>query len=738
FSGDAIAYEHPVTAAKPPLGTGPGVTLFDAEAPADRNIPVRIGAVKLALRNEIAAEIEHLRSRAGDVPISEIYVLTRSNVESREIAIRLHQGGIPNVLFKPDDIFKSAEAAHVRALLLAIADPTDRAARLAAWLTPFFDVRLDQLENSADPPPDHPLVARLSTWNTLGAGHSYDDLWSRILDDSGVARRLRLSPAGLRRLTNYRHLFDMLHAETTARPLSMGDLATLLGAYAAGHRRPARADDDTQRLETEADAVRIMTIHAAKGLEADFVFIYGGLTGARFWRSVHALRRDGVRLRCVGKPRRECDIDRIDAARQEEEQRLLYVAMTRVRKHLYLPFFPAVEAGDLDAQGERGGGDFDPFKKISGEYRHVNQRLRVLTADPSSAALFQRRSISILQQAKRDGDETLAQLKAWTPDATVCAGGGDTANDPTDLSALLRAGRRGFAITSYSRLSEADGGYHPPALPRDDESPNTDDLSATTLVSIAPSDAGVSDGRPPTNSLPGGLASGLFLHGILEKVPLGILPALAAWQTAPDVRLIIESESRRWEREARHFDEAARLVHAALTVSIQMPDGSRLPGIARARRVRREVDFLFPLPTPLPTGPTMPLASPEERIVHERGFVRGALDVLFEHDGRLCFGDWKSNVLPDFSAAAVREHVALNYDLQIKIYTLALVRMLGITTRSAYDSRFGGLVYLFLRGLTSPERDVNHGLYVQRPDYDDVQVWDRELATRRVAGAGGQ
>ncbi|MEO5768479.1 MAG: UvrD-helicase domain-containing protein, partial [Polyangia bacterium] len=279
FSGDDIGYHHPVSAAKPPLGTGPGITLLSADAPADRSVPARIGTIRRALREEIVAEMGRLAARpGGGVPLSEIFVLTRSNSEAREIASRLHAAGIPNVLFKPDNIFGSAEAAQVRALLLAIADPADRAARLTAWLTPFFDVRLQDLATCADPPPEHPLLARLLAWKQLADAHDYDQLWARILDDSGVARRLRLAPAGLRRLTNYRHLFDVLHAAAAARPLSLGDLAGLLAAFAAGRRVAAAGEDDTQRLETEAAAVRVMTIHAAKGLEADYVFIYGGLT----------------------------------------------------------------------------------------------------------------------------------------------------------------------------------------------------------------------------------------------------------------------------------------------------------------------------------------------------------------------------------------------------------------------------------------------------------------------------
>jgi len=758
FSGGDIVYDHPVSAAKPPLGGGPGVTLFTAEAivvGGATAVPVRIGAIKQAMRSAIAAEIRKLRgagagagagASAARASLSEIHVLVRSNAEAREVAACLHEADIPNVLFRPDDIFKSVEATQVRALLVAIADPGDRAARLAAWLTPFFDVSLGELARMPDPAPDHPLMARLEAWKALAELRSYDVLWGRILDDSGVARRLRLSSAGLRRLTNYRHLFDLLHAKAASRPSSIADLAALLGALAAGHRRSSTGEDCEQRIETEADAVRIMTVHAAKGLEADIVFVYGGLTARRIWRGVHALHRNGERLICAGKPRRKELVDLIEADRHEEDQRLLYVAMTRARKHLYLPFFPAVEAGDPDWQGDKGsgGGDFDPFSKITGEYRHVNQRLRALAGDPRMPELFRQQIIPVDPEPRRDDDDALAAaLAAWAPPA----GGADCDPDgpgEREVYASLRVRRRGFAITSYSRLSEAEG--------RDRSGPGDAPSTASTATTeaVEPSDGGSIDDTEshPRDALPGGIAAGLFLHAILEKVPLGELPPLETWRELPQVRHLIETEARRHDFNQTHHAEAARLVHAALTVPITLPDGSTLPGIARAARVRREVDFLFPLPQAASAlAPFGLAASAEGRLIQGRGFVRGALDVLFEQGGRVYFADWKSNVLDDFSGAALQAHVTENYELQVQIYTLGSVRLLGISDLADYERHFGGLIYLFLRGLNDKTTtttlgggatdDAGTGIYVRRPAYAEVERWTQELASRPVAGAGG-
>jgi hypothetical protein len=57
--------------------------------------------------------------------------------------------------------------------------------------------------------------------------------------------------------------------------------------------------------------------------------------------------------------------------------------------------------------------------------------------------------------------------------------------------------------------------------------------------------------------LPGGAATGLFLHAVLEKVALGPLPSLDEWRQKPEVRQLIEAELRRWDRQAVHFDVGA-------------------------------------------------------------------------------------------------------------------------------------------------------------------------------------
>jgi exodeoxyribonuclease V beta subunit len=92
--------------------------------------------------------------------------------------------------------------------------------------------------------------------------------------------------------------------------------------------------------------------------------------------------------------------------------------------------------------------------------------------------------------------------------------------------------------------------------------------------------------------------------------------------------------------------------------------------------------------------------------------------LVFEHAGRVYWADWKSDYLPRYTTATVGHHVEAHYDTQAQLYTLGMVRLLGITDEAAYEERFGGLLYVFLRGFAHGA--VGEGLYFARPAWSTV------------------
>jgi exodeoxyribonuclease V beta subunit len=104
-------------------------------------------------------------------------------------------------------------------------------------------------------------------------------------------------------------------------------------------------------------------------------------------------------------------------------------------------------------------------------------------------------------------------------------------------------------------------------------------------------------------------------------------------------------------------------------------------------------------------------------------YVRGSLDLAFDHRALTYFVDWKSDSLASYAPGALDHHVRDHYDHQVKLYTLAITKLLGIRDRDEHEARFGGLLYCFLRGFGPG----GAGLWSLRPDWDEILRWAEEL-----------
>ncbi len=93
------------------------------------------------------------------------------------------------------------------------------------------------------------------------------------------------------------------------------------------------------------------------------------------------------------------------------------------------------------------------------------------------------------------------------------------------------------------------------------------------------------------------------------------------------------------------------------------------------------------------------------------------------------FADWKGDLLPSYDSAALAQHVDRHYRLQARIYSVGVVRLLAIHNERDYDARFGGLLYVFLRGVTHPG-DGKTGFYFARPSWNEIVTYESDLMNR--------
>ena len=202
---------------------------------------------------------------------------------------------------------------------------------------------------------------------------------------------------------------------------------------------------------------------------------------------------------------------------------------------------------------------------------------------------------------------------------------------------------------------------------------------------------------PPDGGPAGGRKLGTLVHAMLERVDPGSFAGrdLEAWMALPATAALAEG----LPREDR--SPALRWVHQAMTRPLPLPGGGSA-ALWQAEEMLRELDFV----TPYPGRPD---------------FLNGSIDVLFQAGGRAHVLDWKTNHLAGYGPEALDEAVRAHYLLQVQIYAVTACRFLGIRDAGHYERAFGGIVYVFLRGL--PEA----GVWTCRPSWDELGAWEREL-----------
>ena len=640
-------------------------------------VPSRASLPQLAAR--IAQEIGVITDPARPwkldgkaIAHQDVYVLSRTGSEGRVVGTALRAAGVPHAFFKEEGLFQTDEAREIRTLLAAIDAPEDRARRLAAWLTPFFGLPLGAVERARDLPSTHPYVARLHGWKALADGRDFERLFESIVSESGVLRREILLAESERDLTNTLHVLELLLEHARATRATLRDLVHVLSGLIDKTRMPLGIEGNVQRLESERRAVQIMTVHKAKGLEAAVVFVVGGWT-RNPEASVRTVHEGGHRLAWIG-PMPPDIKQRVDQEESEEDQRLMYVALTRAKGRVVLPLV----AGD------------GAIVKLLGAYEPVNRRVFELAAAGSPFLAVEDAAPSRPSSTTTPANDVTAG--PWRPPPALLVEEDDDAR-----FAALRESRAGATLTSYTRLRGARASARawadePEARRAEKGADAVDEVPGTTLKSSR--------------------ASGVFVHEVLERVPLASFGVpFEAWRARPDVSSLFDETIAVHRVEPEQRAHAERLVWSAYTTPVALPDGRTLARLADAARLVREMEFVFPVPA-------------------SRAFVRGSIDLAFEDQGRTYFVDWKTDSLASYSPDKLDAHVRAHYEDQVELYTLAVVKLLGVRGSADHEARFGGLLYSFLRGLGPG----GGGIWTARPAWTEVGAWETALRGRRLGG----
>ncbi len=645
----------------------------------------------------------------GDRPLrpSDIAVLVRTNREASRVREALGSAHIPAMLYMSGSVFGSFEATEFEILLAACAEPQRGELFRAALATCFFGLTGNEVDGLASD--DHlwssfqaRLVRYHEEWRTVGIL----PMFRKLMNDEQVRRRLLPGKDGERKLTNLLHLAELIHTEALRSRSGMAAMVKWLSAKRRDCNDGVPPDEEMLRLESDEEAVRIVTIHKSKGLEYPVVFC------PFTWNAAQLPVDKNNKKPCVfHDPDHDfaasvaLDADAIARFRPFAEEellaesiRLLYVAITRARSRCYCAW-GGVKGAETSALGWVLFGrqiDSNPVAQL----RAVIDGLTDRGISDGLAWLH----------GAGDACIEVAPIPRYAPFELP-------RDDRTRQSMIARPFRRAIPtprrILSYSALAHS--------LPLADRE-YADDGGFSRASSLK--EPGL---KTPTAAdfadFPRGAEAGTFLHAVLEKADFTNLSSsgFSAAITAGLARFGFASSLQ---------ESVERMILAVAETVLDPQNGLRLERIP-LRQCAREMEFYFPVQPFMGRDIFEAAGEPEAArnvfpppgMKTSGGHLKGYIDLVFEWEDRFYIIDWKSNHLDDdegaYSPAALagvmaREHYLLQYHL----YSVALHRYLWLRRSGySYEKNFGGIYYLFLRGLGGGERN---GIFFDRPDEERI------------------
>jgi exodeoxyribonuclease V beta subunit len=685
---------------------------------------VGIGRLRAHIAQDLARDVAALLAAkpehegrplvAGDVAI------LMSSVKPTQVdpfRSALAERGIASVITSGSSVLLSEAAADWQALLEAMEQPATTRRIRALGLTAFGGLTAAELAGQGDEATDRlgdAVRGWLDLFRTRGVAAVHEAVVAGGLDARVLSR-----PDGERLLTDLDHLAQVLHE--VARRDRLG-LPALLAWLRAERAVAERSSERTRRLDTDAAAVQILTIHGSKGLQYPVVYLPLAFNYSAPPDTDEVLFHTDLGRRCLdvgGGPSADTKA-RGRAERCAEELRLTYVALTRAESQVVTWWAPSARACDAGlTRMLLGRVAWEP--QVPGSVRlpppaEVDARLSAWAA----AGAFHLEPSELGPGVERVPTEPPPALTVRTFDRDI-----DESWRRTSYSGLIRVEEQ--ASLAPESEPEVEGTVDEPGL---------DDGDAAQVAVAEPSRPGA-DVPSPMADLPAGATFGSLVHGVLEHADP------QADDLAAELLARVREQQQWWSVDASAEAIATALLPMQSTSLGPLADGLRLVDVGRADRLC-ELDFEIPLAggdlrhnaaevrladlagvlrAHLDPGDPMlayadQLESPALGEQLLRGYLSGSIDVVLRVPAagghRYLVIDYKTNLLGDRNSlvtawdyrpeALVAAMLHSHYPLQALLYSVVLHRYLR-WRQPGYDpeQHLGGILYLYVRGMCGPE-----------------------------------
>ncbi|HWJ08067.1 MAG TPA: UvrD-helicase domain-containing protein [Nocardioides sp.] len=700
-----------------------------------------VGKVRPHIAQDLAHDIRDLVTSGATFegrPLqpSDVAVICYRHADLSAARAALLEVGVPAVIAGGGSVFATGAAGEWLSLLEALEQPHRTPRVRAAALTCFLGYDAAGLDRGGDELTDE-LGDRLRSWSEALARRGVAAVVEAAVS-GGLPERMLARVGGERTLTDIRHIGEVLHE--VAQREQMGAVALLAWLREqVVEARDGRGAERTRRLDSDAAAVQLVTIHASKGLQYPVVYL-PALADRHVGKPQRPLFHDADGRRCIDVGGSGPDWGEHCRRWADEEAgewlRLLYVALTRAQSQVVAWWAPTRNA------------EASPLHRLLLRRPAADGRGLDPTV-PGAPPLPDEDAVTQLFATWRDRGGP-------APEVAVPA---DHAGDfvPPEVPALgarsfTRAVDTEWRRTSYSALSRVDVaathqlpgvGSEPEVAVKDDE-----ELAVVEPPGAARAEAPEAPEASvpsPMATLPVGATFGSLVHAVLEHADPG------ADDLRAELLTHIDDQLTWWP-----VDLDREVLADALVAVLDSPLGPLMDGATLRRIGTRdrlcELDFELPLAggdgsvardetvllgdiatllrRHLPDGD--PVRSYAEALDNPllggqvlRGYLTGSVDVVLrvpsaDGDSSYVIVDYKTNWLGPADApltAVSYDRAALedamghsDYPLQALLYAVVLHRFLR-WRQPGYDPErhFGGVAYLYLRGMCGPETPVVDG-----------------------------
>ncbi|MGD9232996.1 MAG: exodeoxyribonuclease V subunit beta [Desulfobacterales bacterium] len=695
----------------------PALTLWYLEANKKANTQKPLSKTESVpiIAKAVAKEISRLISKNKNnlphpINAKDIAVLVRTNRQAQIIKTHLSFIGIPSVLYLTGNIFHTHEAMEMERILLSIAEPGNERAFNAALVTDALGVFGEGLDSASDELFGLEAKSnRFREYFRLWTRHGFIRMFRLLMAEEKIRERLLSFPDGERRLTNHLHLAEILHQESSEKKLGI----TSLLKWLSEQRNAEMPESEMHQLRLESDdqAVKIITIHKSKGLEFPVVFCPFAWEGSLINDQeilFHNSDNNETLTLDLGSKDFGAHLAIAQHERLAENLRLLYVAITRAIHKCYLMWgrFNTAETSAIAYLLHYKGQPKDVLKE---------NLLTYLRDD-------------VLEKNEEDLLEDLKELSTRSEGSIeiVPLPFGDTIKHSIKEDKKEKMSCRHFSgkidttwkISSFSHLISQQA--------MDAELPDRDvtydlytqrtenDLNLYTTENIF--------------SFPKGTRAGIFFHDIFEHLDFA--------QSSEEERIkLISSKLKEYRFESKWQKPVSAMVDNVLSIPLCINNTTLMLSSVHCLNRINEMAFYFPLKPVSPNRLRKIFADYGGiDLIHDfpdqlnklsfsltKGFMKGYIDMVFHDQDRFWLVDWKSNYLgncvEDYGKNVLNKVMKKDfYILQYHLYIIALYQYLQMRIPDfSYERHFGGIFYIFIRGV-DPDKGPEFGIYKDIPD----------------------